>query len=100
MHPPSSVRFSKTMKVADPHCHTTASDGMVTPAELVDAAVKAGLDLIAVTDHDTMDAVKETQAHGEAAGLAVVSGQEGTTKWPPPTPLPGWVLGKPGKPGE
>ena len=29
------------MPLADPHCHTTASDGMVTPAELVDAAVKA-----------------------------------------------------------
>ena len=38
------------MPIADPHCHTTASDGMVTPAELVAAAVAAGLNLIAVTD--------------------------------------------------
>jgi len=42
------------MPLADPHCHTVASDGMVTPAELVEAAVKADVDLIAVTDHDTM----------------------------------------------
>ncbi len=65
---------------------------MVTPAELVDAAVEAGLDLIAVTDHDTMDAVKETQSRGEAAGLAVVAGQEVTTKWPPQTHIVGWFL--------
>ena len=54
--------------LADPHCHTFASDGMVTPAELVDAAVKAHVDLIAVTDHDTMASVKEAQERG--AGIA------------------------------
>ena len=84
---------------ADPHCHTTASDGMVTPAELVNAAVKAGLDLIAVTDHDTMDSVKETQAHGEEAGLTVVAGQEVTTKWPAQTHIVGWFLETPVKRG-
>lgn len=87
------------MSRADPHCHTTASDGMVTPAELVDAAVKSGLDLIAVTDHDTMDSVKETQSRGEAAGLAVVAGQEVTTKWPAQTHIVGWFLEAPVKSG-
>lgn len=85
--------------IADPHCHTLASDGMVTPAELVDAAVQAKLDLIAVTDHDTMDAVKETQARGESAGLSVVAGQEITTKWPAQTHVMGWFLEKPIKRG-
>jgi histidinol phosphatase-like PHP family hydrolase len=80
---------------ADPHCHTNASDGMVTPAELVDAAVKAGLDLIAVCDHDTMASVHETQARGEAAGLQVVAGQEVTTKGPAQTHILGWFLEKP-----
>ena len=61
---------SRRMSLADPHCHTLASDGMVTPADLVDAAVKAGLDLIAITDHDTMAAAREVQERGEAAGLA------------------------------
>ena len=84
---------------ADPHCHTNASDGMVTPAALVDAAVKAGIDLIAVTDHDTMDAVKETQSRGEAAGLTVVAGQEVTTRWPAQTHILGWFLEKPIKRG-
>lgn len=68
---------------------------MVTPAELVDAAVKAGLHLIAVTDHDTMASVKETQSRGEAAGLTVVAGQEVTTKWPAQTHILGWFLEKP-----
>lgn len=85
--------------IADPHCHTLASDGMVTPAQLVDAAVKANLDLIAVTDHDTMDAVKEAQQRGEEAGLTVVAGQEITTKWPSQTHVMGWYLEKPIKRG-
>jgi PHP domain len=72
---------------------------MVTPAELVDAAVKAGVDLIAVTDHDTMASVKETQSRGEAAGLTVVAGQEVTTAWPAQTHIVGWFLEKPIKRG-
>jgi len=85
--------------LADPHCHTTASDGMVTPAELVDAAVTAGFDLIAVTDHDTMASVAEVQSRGEAAGLSVVAGQEVTTKWPAQTHMLGWFLQRPVKRG-
>ncbi|TMC70987.1 MAG: PHP domain-containing protein [Chloroflexi bacterium] len=83
------------MSKADPHCHTDASDGMVTPAELVDAAVKAGLDLIAVTDHDTMASVKEAQDRAEAVGLTVVAGQEVTTRWPAQTHVMGWFLKEP-----
>ena len=67
---------------------------MVTPAELVAAAVAAGLDLIAVTDHDTMRSVTEVRRLGEAAGLQVVAGQEVTTGWPAQTHLLGWFLEK------
>jgi PHP domain-containing protein len=87
------------MSLIDPHCHTTASDGMVSAAELVAAAVAARLDAIAVTDHDTMSSVKEAQERGAAAGLEVVSGQEVTTKWPAQTHLLGWFLEKPVKRG-
>jgi hypothetical protein len=80
------------MSRADPHCHTFSSDGMVTPAQLVEAALKARLDLIAVTDHDTMDAVKEAQQRGEAAGIEVVAGQEVTTRPPAQTHVLGWFL--------
>jgi hypothetical protein len=87
------------MMLADPHCHTFASDGMVSPADLVDAAVKAHIDLIAVTDHDTMASVKEVQWRGGAAGLIVVAGQEITTKLPATTHVMGWFLEKPVKRG-
>lgn len=40
----------------DLHMHTTCSDGVYTPAALIDQAVQAGLDVIAISDHDTIDA--------------------------------------------
>lgn len=72
---------------------------MVTPAELVASAVAAGLDLIAVTDHDTMRSVAEVRRLGEAAGLHVVAGQEVTTAWPAQTHMLGWFLEKPVRSG-
>ncbi len=83
------------MPIADPHCHTLASDGMVTPAELVDAAVAMGVNLIAITDHDTMANANDVVERGKAAGIAVVPGQEVTTKWPAMTHILGWFLEKP-----
>jgi hypothetical protein len=72
---------------------------MVTPAQLVEAARSAKLDLIAVTDHDTMESVKETQARGEQAGVIVVAGQEVTTRAPAQTHILGWFLEQPVKRG-
>jgi predicted metal-dependent phosphoesterase TrpH len=80
------------VSLADPHCHTTASDGLAEPAELVAAAVELGLRLIAVCDHDTMAGAAEVYARGEAAGLAVVRGEEITTGWPAQTHVVGWFL--------
>ncbi|WP_060906402.1 PHP domain-containing protein, partial [Streptomyces scabiei] len=59
----------------DLHCHSTASDGTDTPAELVVEARAAGLDVVALTDHDT------TRGHAEAIaalpeGLTLVTGAE------------------------
>ncbi|MEU6605441.1 PHP domain-containing protein [Streptomyces shenzhenensis] len=59
----------------DMHCHSTASDGTDTPAELVRNAAAAGLDVVALTDHDT------TRGHAEAVaalpqGLTLVTGAE------------------------
>ena len=87
------------MSRADPHCHTLSSDGMVTPAQLVEAARQAKLDLIAITDHDTMDSARETQARGEDAGVIVVAGQEVTTRPPAQTHILGWFLKDPIKRG-
>ena len=87
------------MSLADPHCHTTASDGMVEPAELVAAAVDRGLALIAVCDHDTMANAAEVRVRGEEAGLAVVCGEEITTRWPAQTHVVGWFLERPVRSG-
>ena len=60
----------------DLHTHTTASDGQYTPAELVGLAKGRGLDLLAVTDHDTIAGVDEAMEAGEALGLKVIRGVE------------------------
>jgi hypothetical protein len=53
------------------------------------------LNLIAITDHDTMANAAEVVERGAAAGIAVVPGQEVTTKWPAMTHIVGWFLEKP-----
>src|SRR5260370_4608294 len=68
---------------------------MVPPAQRVEAAKKANLDLIAVTDHDTMASVEETQKRGEENGLTVIAGQEITTRWPAQTHIMAWFLTHP-----
>jgi len=62
----------------DLHLHTTASDGRLSPAELVDEAARADLTIIAVTDHDTIAAVEEVQQLARVRGLAAVVGIEVT----------------------
>ena len=53
----------------DLHVHTTASDGLLTPAALVARAAAAGISILSVTDHDTVAGLDE--AGGEAARLGV-----------------------------
>lgn len=60
----------------DLHCHTTASDGLYAPAELARMAHAAGLDLIALTDHDSTEGLAEAQATGAPLGLTVIPGIE------------------------
>lgn len=59
----------------DLHTHTTASDGTDTPAELVAKAASAGLDVLAVTDHDTTAGWAEAAA-ARPDGLVIVPGAE------------------------
>ncbi|MET7530410.1 PHP domain-containing protein [Streptomyces goshikiensis] len=62
----------------DLHAHSTASDGTDSPAELVRNAAAAGLDVVALTDHDTVGGYAEAIAalHGIPAGLTLVTGAE------------------------
>lgn len=50
------------MKYIDLHVHSTASDGTLTPTEVVDHAVKVGLSAFALTDHDTIRGIAEAKA--------------------------------------
>lgn len=65
----------------DLHLHTTASDGAFAPADLVRMAHAAGLDCIAITDHDSTDGVAAAQAAGQALGVRVIAGIEFNTMW-------------------
>ncbi len=62
---------------ADLHLHTTASDGRLEPGEIVSLAIKVGLDVIAITDHDTIDGVVPAlDAASASNSLRVISGVE------------------------
>lgn len=65
----------------DLHLHTTASDGAFAPADLVRMAHEAGLDCIAITDHDSTDGVAAAQEAGRALGVRVIAGIELNTIW-------------------
>ncbi|WP_250003296.1 PHP domain-containing protein [Actinoplanes sp. M2I2] len=64
----------------DLHCHSTASDGTLTPAELVRAGAAAGLDVMAITDHDTTGGWSAA-AEARPDGLRLVRGAELSCRW-------------------
>lgn len=71
------------MMKADLHLHTTASDGRLEPKEIVSLAVKVGLDVIAITDHDIIDGITPALAAAEAfPSLMVIPGVEINTDVP------------------
>ena len=60
----------------DLHLHTTASDGVMTPSQIVNYAKSKGLVAIAITDHDTIEGLEEGLLEGERIGLEVIPGIE------------------------
>jgi len=60
----------------DLHLHTTASDGVMSPSEIVRYAKDKGLQAIAITDHDTMEGLEEGLSEGERIGFEVIPGIE------------------------
>ncbi len=74
------MKKSKTV-YADLHTHSTASDGMLTPEQLVEKACSIGLGVIGITDHDSIDGVKAGVAAGARLGVRVVPGIELSCGW-------------------
>ncbi len=64
------------MKKADLHIHTTASDGRLTPVEVVEEAATRNLGTISITDHDTIKGMEEACAAAEKAGIELIPGVE------------------------
>lgn len=66
----------------DFHTHTTASDGKLTPGEMLERAAAAGIRLLAITDHDTVAGYQEAQAlSSDYPGVHLVPGIEYSCRW-------------------
>lgn len=61
---------------ADLHTHSTCSDGKLAPADLVKKVHERGIRALAVTDHDTIDALAEANDAGERLGMEIIPGVE------------------------
>jgi hypothetical protein len=73
------ARLPRTARV-DLHIHTTCSDGTYTPAQVVELARRSGMPALAITDHDTVDAIAPARA-AAADKLEVVTGVELTATY-------------------
>lgn len=76
-----SGAVSTIRAVIDLHTHSTASDGTLSPTEVVLAAASAGLTTLALTDHDTVAGWAEAQDAARDAGITLVRGIEITCDW-------------------
>jgi predicted metal-dependent phosphoesterase TrpH len=66
---------------ADLHLHTTHSDGLYTPAQVIDLARRSGLSAVAITDHDTLGGLAEARAAAAGSPVEVVAGAEITCEY-------------------
>lgn len=67
--------------IYDLHSHSTASDGTTSPKELIQHAAEQGIDVIALTDHDTTAGLAEATTTAHALGVGFVPGVEVSASW-------------------
>ncbi len=65
----------------DLHCHSTASDGSLSPCELVRRAASNGVRYLALTDHDTMAGIEAASRAAVHAGIRLIPGVEISVSW-------------------
>src|SRR5437879_4359435 len=65
---------------ADLHLHSTHSDGLYTPAQVVELAGRSGLAAIALTDHDTLGGILPARTAAVRSGVEVIAGVEVTAE--------------------
>lgn len=68
-------------KIYDLHCHSTASDGVFSPTEVVKRAAEQGVNVLALCDHDTVNGIAEARIAAKESGIELVSGVEISTLW-------------------
>lgn len=69
------------MKIYDLHCHSTASDGVLTPTEVVQRAAQQGVNVLALTDHDSISGLAEARIEAEKHNIQLINGVEISTLW-------------------
>jgi hypothetical protein len=67
--------------VHDLHTHSTASDGAYSPAELLERAARAGIQVLALTDHDTTAGLADAQEAADLRGVDFIAGIEVSVTW-------------------
>mgnify|MGYP000587385296 CR=1 FL=1 len=65
--------------IGDLHCHSKLSDGSTSLEDIVFYAKRAGLDALAITDHDTLAGASRAQVLGKRYGITVIPGVEIST---------------------
>ena len=81
MSTPQSQNYSNLR--VDLHSHTSCSDGALTPSALIDRATNLHIDVLAITDHDTVAGLESARAHIKQNELAItlINGIEISTAW-------------------
>lgn len=75
------MNLLETPENYDLHCHSNASDGMLTPAELVARAHERGVTVLALTDHDDVVGLAPARLAAEVLGLKLINGVEVSVTW-------------------
>ena len=65
----------------DLHSHSTCSDGLLSPAELVERAAQRGVDVLALTDHDEIKGLADARTAAAQCGLRLIDGVEISVLW-------------------
>src|SRR5262245_44772090 len=69
------------MRRYDLHCHSTHSDGLLSPAAVARRAAARGVDVLALTDHDEVSGLAEAREAAREAGIEFVNGSELSVSW-------------------
>lgn len=68
-------------KKYDLHCHSTASDGVLSPSDVVRRAAENGVNVLALCDHDTVAGIDEARSAADEVSIELITGVEISTNW-------------------